>query len=1073
ITKFQNIKDKIEINILNDNILQVDQQLDIIENDISSSLYSLLVEMYLNTLDNNNEANNDLVKELSINGKSSKLPIIVEFGRLRMEKDLPAWQYDSTVEHHSTMYPKESEHLVEYVFFKFDPFNFERNFKHLAFIVNFESDFSVIDRYNSIKLILPLTFTKVLELKQDINFSRAITLFKDELKDSYWVKLSALLNSGEIAQHIYSKNQEYYDKIADLFFKAEYTKVAIECSKILIEKPNIQELHSFFIKSILFINKDVKDFFKNENTLTRILTLMRSMMIKGSKYNSNREILLAEYYRNSNFSFSNCLLEDLYYEFRFNVPSSIHKCVFLNGSVISYRNVNAFDKSDFSKIVSNLNAKWSNLVFASLRENDIDLNYNFFHQVELYVITKIKIGNYEQALTALNLFDKNNTKISSPEFVTTWLIKNKILCYFNLQMVDKCILIIIDEYFRTDNFYDHYYNQELVDYLVEYNESVVYKSIVTPIYFLITKQSQSYCYDSIANFLIQHDLKKPSEIECISAKFKTEHLIYFLENCCIKSNLEDSPYLNSIDALSLERIAILNFLKTINPENLKQYNDEILNITKEDTIRKGVKHIHESRIFVDTESLFKILISEITEIFDRYLSLNNQKFSALSSMTISEIFDPNKIDYMFYCIKPVDENILHLYLYGEPILDDNIVRVPRIRYTHFLLLFEEIKDQFIFNEDFGFKSFLSMRIRHGTFSNVLRNVFDKYNLISSKESSTDEYKEIEHWNKNDVIPQNLVSNIQDVFKESSRAIDDLIDLGLSWIKIKEIDNDGSEMFDFAFSELEMKANFINKIGRIEKPDDFINEVFDILYDRLDSQLEKIRHKIESEMSSKFIDIIEQMETNVGTIFSNTKKTSLLEEQIIACKTEIQLVTGQVQKWFKVSRNHYVDEFPIEMILETSLDYANSINGDILNIAQVNKEIQCNSKFKGKYFEGFGDMLINIFDNIIKNNRDLNGDLKINILIESKNGLTKIFVSNNLSPLIDIKDLNTKVLDIKRKVNNYKDGNLANSFEGDSGYLKICRCISADLEQTNYEVNVDNSIDSYVVEIIIENKKLII
>lgn len=118
------------------------------------------------------------------------------------------------------------------------------------------------------------------------------------------------------------------------------------------------------------------------------------------------------------------------------------------------------------------------------------------------------------------------------------------------------------------------------------------------------------------------------------------------------------------------------------------------------------------------------------------------------------------------------------------------------------------------------------------------------------------------------------------------------------------------------------------------------------------------------------------------------------------------------------------------------------------------------------------MFINIFDNIISKNKDLGRDLIIDISVESKNDYLEIRVTNNLSETIDINELNKKVAEIKLKIDNYKKGNLISSFEEGSGYLKICKCISSDLERNDYSILVKNTPDSFTVEIGFNLKNLI-
>jgi hypothetical protein len=113
--------------------------------------------------------------------------------------------------------------------------------------------------------------------------------------------------------------------------------------------------------------------------------------------------------------------------------------------------------------------------------------------------------------------------------------------------------------------------------------------------------------------------------------------------------------------------------------------------------------------------------------------------------------------------------------------------------------------------------------------------------------------------------------------------------------------------------------------------------------------------------------------------------------------------------------------------------------------------KCSSSFKGRYFETFGDMLINIFDNIVSKNKDLGNQLIVEINIKQVKDKIEFVIKNNISNSIDKKILKERVGKIIKNVDDYKKQGINSSFEEGSGFLKICKCISVDLERDKFEV----------------------
>jgi hypothetical protein len=1069
------IKDDIEITILNKDIQECNKLLDKLDNEVCCSFFALQTELYINEISNNSIANKELIKNFPIDKTSSKLLFLLDFSRLRVDKNIAYWQYDSTIEQHKKEYPKESESLVNYVDYKLNPVRYEESLSELTFLTYFDSDFSVIDRYNSLKNLLSIILFENTLKKDERDFIiLKITEFSEIFNDSYWEKLLLLIDDN---YNEFNATEDYnsYFEVQDLYLVGDYHKVIEKCNSIFKKQSNFSDLFIFYAKSMIFSDKNLGDNIDNKTELFEILQLIINILLKNDNYIANRDKLLEKYYLISHFDFSTPLLEFLYNEFKLTRPKGVRYLTFLKGKVFRYNAYSLFDiQEKYTKLKITNNAH--NHIKNILNNHQIKVNGKHFFEFKLKIGTLIYKRKGDEAISELINFKTNfSDLINNYKFIETWYNKTCLKCYFQISDLKKVSNLIVQAFFKNNIAYDHFFDQKFITAFNKLEDEDIFDDISIPILFEIYNQPQSSIYDRIADFLIFNNVKKPSEIFDLSESFDSKLLVHFLEKVCTKDNIQDSPFLNSVEELEAERIIILNKLKLINIDKIELYNVEILALTKGASLRKGLLQIHESRIYVDTTNIKKHLGVELPEIFDRYLELTDITYSAISSLKLNENLDKDSIVVTFYLKEPIPEIELPNYLTNRDVFNDsNAVTVPVIRFTYFLNIFNAIRQEFIFNEDYGFKSFLSMRIRHGTFSNVLRSVFDKYDLISSKESSSEDYTEIEYWNKNLQISSESKSLIQVLLKDFSKNIDSLIDSGLSWISVKNENGENNNgVFDFSYSQDMMYALYHNRMGKIENYDLFFEETFSVLYERLDKNLNTLREKITRNLSTKLLLTLEKLQDGISEVVKKGDELNPIEQKIISCKTDLQLIIPQINKWFNISKNQYIEEFPIDMIVQNSLDYINSIHTHSIQNASVKTTCKCSSNFKGKYFEIFGDMLINIFDNIVSKNKDLGNELKIDINIKQVNESIELVIKNNISNSTDKNILKERVKKIIKNVTDYKKEGINSSFEEGSGFLKICKCISVDLERDNYEVVPKIVKNNFEVKINFELKELIV
>src|SRR5262249_29268754 len=146
-------------------------------------------------------------------------------------------------------------------------------------------------------------------------------------------------------------------------------------------------------------------------------------------------------------------------------------------------------------------------------------------------------------------------------------------------------------------------------------------------------------------------------------------------------------------------------------------------------IRKGIRQIDVSKIYVDEQGIRTVGQTILKESFARY-----KEMAALSSIETLIMLNPAGFHLLYH----VDEKGK---LVGTPIskaelttaaegTNGNVKVVTKAQFALFKELFLDVRDRFISSGEHGLDAYLSIRIRHGVLQNQIRSPFEAFHLIS-------------------------------------------------------------------------------------------------------------------------------------------------------------------------------------------------------------------------------------------------------------------------------------------------------------------------------------------------------
>jgi hypothetical protein len=525
--------------------------------------------------------------------------------------------------------------------------------------------------------------------------------------------------------------------------------------------------------------------------------------------------------------------------------------------------------------------------------------------------------------------------------------------------------------------------------------------------------SLSFAYE---DFLISKRLERPSELSGIVDSLDRRELVYYLRYICIPEIMKVSTVYNGSADLQNERIAVCFLLLSYDEENAKDYESEIREITRAQVIRRGVRHVEQSKMSIDVSALKKWADKKLKESFLRYQALLKAGFNPVAGFK---------------------EALLESLSAGKP-MPREFFEVPTDEASALLkeIVYSIIQECTI-SPMHGLDCYLSMRIRHGALSGQLRGPLESEKIITQKNSDQESYSSNEYWmEKLSSIPQSVKDNIDINLCMFSASYDNLIEeVTNEFIQIttKEKPN-GLFNVNFMYTELRLIATWVDEDSTF---DEFFDQCIDLFWRSVDSCLKRVHWHIDSSLKPELNVCFNNLQDNIRSVAASYS-TAELDRAIRTAQTNAQQALDQIKDWFKLPTPRVEPSFEMEELIDIGLQCVQRIHRDFAPV--INKNIADLPPFADA-LTVFSDIFFIIFDNIRRYSSVGHTPL-INIeIVREKGDNIRLVVENEVSKGAD-SVCNVARVDAIKKV--ISDGSYHNSVksEGGTGLIKLKKIIGA-------------------------------
>jgi len=1025
IEMFLSLKSRYENSMLLNDFDKSEKLLDQIEKDICCSIWGIKNRILLEEERTGTESNwlklneyNNLIKD----------PITLFLIEQESKKSETKLTYFRFKEEFARSVEKTNEFFREYLCFRLDYITYT-GFKNFAFILNLESVSPLIDRYLFlIDIMVEIAANEVFSFVQE----SLQELTKSISNDSRLNSLTGLV-MGDLSQIMRS---EFDDLIAyiDQYFAGNYETVLQNASQIINSYPSQIEVYIFYIRSLIESNQPFRELNNASVTINFVLEKLFNLYQLNGESQASLADLLKVVQKYFSFSFGKQLfgfLSQFSKVHHMDVAHRLHAVSssdFIGPSFLTFFNdfpkmkPKNFEKRDlvgnYAKLMWDVHLGDRTAILIE-SANEISIKQSLYLKV-LFLERRYK--------EIVDYYKKNDELKSIPITLQKEQLEVVYDAFLSLKSVLEACVFFVNCYICNPNLANFLDKKRLITELKAFKGSI--SLIEIPVFVFLSEQDPYDQYVYYDEFLTHKGFVKPSDF--LKSVDPNPKVVLFLREICNIEVMHHSMAFDNTEDIELERTVILKYLLQVDPKNENKYIKELTEISQKSKIRRAISAVNKGRISINIEQLKAKEEIALKDSFQRFKEL----------VEFSKEYGHKSPEFTSKMLNQILASIT------DPAIRNRIVNINDPAYISFKSIFTDLRDKFILSKEYGLDGYLSTRIRHGSFANHIRSIFESKNLLCQKKDG--QYSDNNFWATH--TPLNLESQskqIQEAIKKFSKEIDDYTEYiikELIQIKTENRNQKPHALFDFTLSDKFLAWQFSkNDIWTTHKS--FLEYVFTVLEEQVKSDLKTIRDYFNSNVKEKYTTIINDLAMEIRTIIGETPFVNLINS-ISVCQTIIQNEINSIIEWFNISMPSTDNVLDLKTIVETSLEITNTIypskrlRADIF----VNENIHFQDGINLIY------VVRNLLDNIIKHSSCKESDYGVVIRGDYYGNGIELIVENK----IDIRSQNEINENLKQAKELWQqNGDFSRiNIEDKSGFHKIRRILEVDMNfNSQFDYNI--------------------
>lgn len=938
ISEYVQQRDEVERLILLGQLLQADLVLDKIVKEFGYSAW--YYEMKFIILARQDKEDKIWKLETEINEKknqTSYFAYLIYSLAKRSMKNFSAFNFDAELD--SQIERSRTTFLKDQCDFFHLFLNFYKNYanKDATAAISMVSPLSMIDRYNFFVNILRASYVT---RKRDRYF---ITHIADatyqRTQDKFLLPL-AILNNKDIIP------DEYYDsafiEILNQYYQGNFENVLQQCRQYIKINPSNFDVVKVYVRTLIFKNETYYPLAKGEHVLVNEIAEHIYEVLK-TKENTDE---LAQFYQLqksiSGLSIA-CGMDYFYQGERHVQPDITLYALSLYKYNPLYARLLETTEARLAYINSGKNS-FGELPFLLLWEQkehleqiEDDRIYPNIRDAQNAAIVYQK-GDYSKAIEKWShILETNEMYMPIAESAVQCIFDS----YVKLGQNMNAIRFYVKEYLKGSAYVSKIDVTPFMKYLRNNHYQCGIKHSVDVLIFVFRnaerEEQKSFILEKYWNYIgAKNSLEFISKmVENNEPQAKVEKVLSQLVE---EDILRHSMFVSSTKKQLEECQEICQYLSGLDSDKHEIYLNWGAEIAYEIQVYENMNKMDESRIYANTNAIYKYVLTEKEDLYRQFKYIYGLSGDG---------------EYILYD----GSTFIALSSDGETGYKRTSLAYNEIACQ----LFDTIRDAFL-TSNFGLKTYLSTRIRHGVLENDIRQCFDGQHLLL--ESNGKLYVPDRWWRNRFGLKEtehlNLMIKLDALSKNVAKAIDDFKKDVLQ-IKLEEKD---PGMFVYTLERDTKVASVIQADVRSQSYEEFCYIVMEILLKHTSTSLERIREYVRQDFSKILDDILLNFEKTLDDYEKIPNFYAEIKSSVQHVRDALNSTIPRIESWFRLQEAHFEDFY-----LDDNMSVVwNIISRSYSNIdANIKDDVdaELHKKISASYCMPFGDMLTIIFSNMFQ------------------------------------------------------------------------------------------------------------
>ncbi len=937
--------------------------------------------------------------------------------------------------------------LIAKFWFAVDFATFDR-YDRLADVVYYGSPFPIVDRY--------ATFVRVLQTVAchcDFAFTPSlVTIVKKASSLFCDSRIRLLVHHLEPETEVVQNDPA--DRLAEIthhYTVGEYHQASLAAEAALVVHPDCFEFYELFAKSQLHLGEGFRNPLPDGSVSQDLLLNVYNVLKKNQDTPKSLELLRKVCYSFDSARFASQVLAFICENGTGDNPIDYRLFGGINGIAASARFATCFrDPSDGLRFLTSLRSRYAANNAVELFSEILSRpktghrasalrNVPPARELKYRAAFWLQLRDYQGAITEYKrLRSEAGGKMPFHEDVVRGLFK----AYLGAGMYEDAIRLIVDTYLMNRHLLLAIRLKDCLDVAAGRGATTEPTEICRPIFYSICYREGLLgnglwdVYVQYDDFLTSHGVVKPSDLLLSLGDYDQDRVIYFLRHVCVPEVMDNSPFaFATTKELEDERIVLCQALQQLDHENADLYSREIHELMRRGMIRESIRNVDRSKIYIDTSGIAKSLDSLCREKFQRCLLFASLDERLRKTPALRQLLSE-----------------------GSPA---RVIVWTDMGFEAFREVFDDIKRRYIFSNEYGLDSYISVRVRHGTLAGQIRSHFEAEHLITRLNAETGSYDENKYWKETTFVglggdvPQK--ANV--LLMEFSREIDRVIDTVKNrWLQIKGEQNGFEGMFDFDYSceqLLELWAKLFVK-DEVASYDNFIAAIFSELNHRTTENLERVQRRVREDLRDRLTHALDTLLARTSELHC-ALHLSQFAASVTRCRTNIQNELETIAGWFENFEQAPLPDFEFEHLVDTTIEMVRKCypSRAICPKLCVQSGLYC----QGAVFTSFIDIMFIVLENVARHSTcDGTDTIVPTVAAQVENGKFRLDVSNDIPESADIPRLRRRLEDLSKK-GGPGDSDSVIRAEGGSGYYKLLKIVRYDLRRAHYDVSFAISEDN--------------